>query len=336
MSKIYLGVDVAQAKVDGAVWLNEQSQKLGVFSNDQAGFEQLAQTVAQVAPAAESYQLVLEPTGGYELALVAFAHQQGWLVSLPNPKQVRDWAKGQGRRAKTDQLDAAMLAQYGAQQQPRTQPQLPEALQQLESLLARQQDLQQLLRQEQNRKHALEKRPVVAEPVRQSLAQVTTLLEAQLNQLEQALEALIKSQAAWATKLRLLRSVSGVGPKIAPHLLALLLRWEVVTQGQGSPKALTAHLGLDPTPFDSGSSVHKRPAISKMGDPHLRNLLYMGALGGVRGHNPLRAFYQGLVGRGKAKKLALVAAARKILIWAWAVFRSASPFDPKKVDPNFI
>jgi transposase len=336
MNKIYIGVDVAKAKVDGALWLNEQSQKLGVFSNEPAGFEQLAQSVAQVAPIAESYHLVLEPTGGYELALVAFAHQQGWLVSLPNPKQVRDWAKGQGRRAKTDQLDAAMLAQYGAQQQPLSQPELPQALQQLESLLARQQDLQQLLRQEQNRQHALEKRPVVAEPVRQSLEHLTAILETELSQIEQAIAALIKSQADWATKLRLLHSVSGVGPKIAPHLLALLLRWDLVTAGQGSPKALTAHLGLDPTPFDSGSSVHKRPAISKMGDPHLRKLLFMGALGGVRGHNPLRAFYQALVGRGKAKKLALVAAARKILIWAWAVFRSASPFDPKKIDPNFI
>src|SRR3712207_4371426 len=110
MTKLYIGIDVAKAKVDGAVWLNEQSQKLGSFSNDQAGFEQLAASLAQLVPAAESYQLVLEPTGGYELALVAFAHQQGWQVSLPNPKQVRDWAKGQGRRAKTDQLDAAMLA----------------------------------------------------------------------------------------------------------------------------------------------------------------------------------------------------------------------------------
>ena len=336
MNKFYIGIDVAKAKVDGAVWLNEQSHNLGVFSNDPAGFEQLAASLAQVIPTAENYHLVLEPTGGYELALVAFAHQQGWRVSLPNPKQVRDWAKGQGRRAKTDQLDAAWLAKYGAQQQPVTQPELPQALQQLESLLARQQDLQQLLRQEQNRKQALEKRPVVADPVRDSLETLITLLETQLSQLEQAIEQLIKSQAEWATHLKLLRSVSGVGSKIAPHLLALLLRWDLVTEGQGTPKALTAHLGLDPTPFESGSSVHRRAKISKMGDPHLRKLLFMGALGGVRGHNPLRAFYQRLVGRGKAKKLALVAAARKILIWSWAVFRSGTRFDPKKVDPNFI
>lgn len=333
MNAIYVGIDVAKAKLDAAVWLNERSQSLGVFSNDPTGFEQLTRRLRQVAPTSQPYHFIVEPTGGYELALAAFAYAQDWLVSLPNPKQVRDWAKGQGRRAKNDQLDAAVLTEYGARQHPKPQPAVPVVVQQLESLLARQQDLQHMLRQERNRQQALAHRPVVAQQTLLSIERLIATLQCELEQLEQALDTLIRSEPTLQAKLPLLRSVPGVGPKNAPHLLVLLFRWNLLTAGQGSAKGLTAHVGLDPSPFESGSSVFKRAAISKMGNPHLRSLLYMGALGGVRGQNPLRAFYERLVARGKAKKLALVAAARKLLTWAWAVFRTDTPFDTKIFQP---
>lgn len=95
-----------------------------------------------------------------------------------------------------------------------------------------------------------------------------------------------------------------------------------------------AFAGLDPQPFESGHSVYKRATISKMGDEMIRNKLYMGALGGVRGKNVLADFYKRLVGRGKAKRLALVAAARKILVWSWAVFVKEVDFDATKATPK--
>lgn len=117
-------------------------------------------------------------------------------------------------------------------------------------------------------------------------------------------------------------------------LVVLLGRWQAQTGGHGSPKGLVAYAGLDPQPYQSGTSVHRHPAISRQGAPHLRSRLYMGALGALRGPNAVRRFYDHLVGRGKPKKLALVAAARKILVWAWAwaVYHSGAPFDASKTD----
>ena len=114
-------------------------------------------------------------------------------------------------------------------------------------------------------------------------------------------------------------------------LLVLLWRWHVLTEGQGSAKGLTAYVGLDPQPHDSGTSVHKPATISRLGDKVVRRRLFMGTLGGIRGRNPLRGFYERLVGRGKKKKVALVAATRKLLVWAWKVFQTQTVFAPTKV-----
>lgn len=113
--------------------------------------------------------------------------------------------------------------------------------------------------------------------------------------------------------------------------MVVLYRWSTLTNGQGDAKGLTAFLGLDPTPHESGTSVRGPTPISRMGLAQVRRLLFLGALGGVRGKNPLQAFYQRLVGRGKPKVVALVAAARKILCWSWAVFQHQTTFDPTKV-----
>lgn len=127
-------------------------------------------------------------------------------------------------------------------------------------------------------------------------------------------------------QVKTLMSIPGVGQRNVLPLLVLLHRWAQLTHDGGTRQGLTAFVGLDPQPFQSGTSVHGRSRISRQGDPRLRSLLYMGALGGIRGHNPLREFYQRLVAAGKPKKVALVAAARKILVWAWAVFRYQVPF----------
>lgn len=336
MSVLYVGIDVSKDYLDVAVWQQDQAQLLGQWPNQPDGFQGIVQALTQVVAAEQQLQVVLEPTGGYELAFVAFAHEQGWAVSLPNPKQVRDWAKGTGRRAKTDSLDALILAQYGAERQPRPQAELPEPLRQLEALLARQQDLQHMLRQERNRGHNLKVRPDQLVRVQASIERLIGLLEAELAEIEQLIAELIDQDPDLRAKLARIQQVPGIGDKNGPLLLLLLSRWHVLTQGQGTAKALTAHVGLDPQTYRSGTSVHLHQGISKMGNPHIRAKLYMGALGSVHAHNPLRDFYRRLVSRGKAKKLALVAAARKILTWAWVIFSRDVPFDPKKVDPNFV
>jgi len=335
MDRLLIGADIAKKTFDVAVGGPNGTLDWGKFDNTPAGFAHLADRLAGMRvkwdAASAPVLLVLEPTGGYELALAAFGHQQGWLVSRPNPKWVRDWAKSQGRRAKTDRIDARVLAGYGASQPPARWRPLPVELSELDSLLARQDELQQMLQAERNRQAALANQPASARLVVESLAAMITALENGLAEIEQAIKAHIRAHARLKTKLRQLRTVPGIGPKNGPYILLLLARWEHLTDGQGEAKGLVAYTGLDPQTYESGTSVHKNASISRMGQGPTRRRLYMGALGGVRGNNPLREFYQRLVGRGKAKKLALTASARKILVWAWAVYRHATSFDPTRV-----
>lgn len=333
MSTLFVGVDVAQATLVAALWLRGQPLDLEECANSPDGFQALAAQLqaAQQTSGASAIHLILEPTGGYELALAAFVLQQGWTLSRPNPAQVRDWARGRGYRAKTDRLDGRMLAQYGAETDPpRWQP-LPAEVNQLELLLRRKEDLEQLLRQEKNRQHALGQRPGVPEAVGRSLERVIGALEQELAELEQAIKRHMQQYAELGRIAKRLRSVPGIGTKNVLWILVVLARFSTLTQGQGDAKGVVAYCGLDPQPYSSGSSVRKRSSISRKGNRSLRSRLFLGALGGVRGQNVLRAFYQRLVGRGKPKKAALIAAARKILVWAWAVFRDQTTFDPSKV-----
>jgi transposase len=327
MTPLYLGVDMAAAKFDAALWREGQVQPLGVFTNDPAGYAACQQAVP--AEAARVW-LIVEPSGGYEQGLLSFALDQGWTISLPNPRRVRTWIKGQGRRAKTDRLDAAYLAAFGAQCQPKPWQPLPPAVQQLDSLLRRRTDLEASHRQELNRQASAQRQAGVAPAVLASYARLLAAIEAALAELEAAIAALVDQAPALQAQVRLLQSVPGVGPKTVLPLLVLLTRWQVLTEGQGPAKGLVAFVGLDPQTAESGTSLHTPSMISRMGDKDARRWLYLCALGGKRGHNPLRLFFERLVGRGKPKKLALVACMRKVLIWAWAVFRQQLPFDPSR------
>jgi transposase len=337
MSTVYVGVDVARQTVEAALWLPgaAQGEAAGQFANDDQGFEALAAQVQRLAAPHDgaTVQVVMEPTGGYELALRVFAYQQGWLVSLPNPKTVRQWGQGMGRRAKTDRQDALLLAHYGAACRPPALSLLPAAVEELDSLLERREDLKKALRGERNRLDALQQRP--AGPWRPaavvgSIQRVIDQLEQEAAAIEQAIKQLLDENPELADKAQQLRTVPGVGAVNSLPLLVLLARWQHLTHGAGLAGGLTAFVGLDPRLHESGQSVRRRPTISRQGDATIRYLLFMGALGGVRGRNPLRCFYQRLVSRGKAKRLALVAASRKILVWAWAVFQSDQPFDPTR------
>ena len=325
---VYLGVDIAQATFTAAVWLAAPGTAMGTFPNTAAGFAQLAAQVQATLPAgAPPPIVVLEPTGGYELALVAFAYDQGWAVCLPNPKQVRDFAKSAGRRAKTDAQDALLLAQFGAERQPEPQAELPAEIQELSELLHRRDDLQLLFRGERNRLLTFQQRPRPVAALITSLEQVIAVLEAEVTAIATAIQTLLKQHATLQQEVKRLRSVPGIGERNVLPLLVLFYRWHARTNGRGTPKGLTAFVGLDPQPFESGRSVHQRATISKMGDRTVRRYLYLGALGGIRKVSPLRTFYQRLVSRGKAKRLALIAAAHKILLWAWACFTQGVNFD---------
>lgn len=335
MTVLSVGIDVAKATITAAVWEQAAGRVLGTFANDVDGLAACAAEVnqAQDRARAAAVRVALEPTAGYELPVAGYAVQQGWQVSMVNPVHVRDWAKSQGRRAKTDAQDALVLARYVAEQPARPWLPLPAAVSELESLLRRRDDLEHLLRQERNRRHVLAPRPGVAAAVLASLERVIAELEAALAALEQAIRDHLGAHPALRRDARRLRTVPGIGERNVLWLLVLLHRWHTLTAGQGRAKGLVAYVGLDPRPFESGSSVRRRATISRMGAAHMRRRLFLSAFGGVRGKNALRQFYERLVGRGKPKFVALIAAARKLLVWAWAVFRTGREFDPQRVSP---
>ena len=332
--RLIVGVDMSKKDFAAASRVEKTEKELGKFANEASDYtvlhEQLKAQCAQQG--LTQIHLIIEATGGYEAALVAYAYENQWLVSMPNPKQVRDWAKGaQGApryRVKTDRVDARILAHYGVERQPPVRPQLALEVSQLDSLLKRRLDLEQALQKEQTRLGELTGRPGIAPKVAESLRQVISALTDALSDIQSAIDALCQSHEPFQQNHQRLLALPGVGTKTVLPLLIKLFQWQTLTSGQGDSQGLTAYIGLDPQPYESGRSVRKHPGISKMGDNELRRLLYMGALGGVRGNNPLKSFYQRLVGRGKAKKVALVAAARKILVWAWTIFSREIDWNP--------
>lgn len=341
---VTVGVDSATVPLEAAAWQEGRALRLGTFEQTAAGWAALRDAVAalRVSPTGigrdpgtdpEPVAIVLEPTGGYELAFALWARQQdGWQVHRPHPARVRSWARSQGWRAKTDRQDALLLARFGASAQPTLpvwQP-LASEFSELEQLLRRRDDVTDWRQRERRRYEQLGGRPDASTTVRASLERLLKALEDELADLERAIAEQVQRPAALRAGEERLRTVPGVGARVALPLLVTCKRSHVLTSGQGAAKGLVAYVGLDPQPHESGTSVQRPARISRQGDRGLRARLYMGALGALRGDNPVHAFYQRLVDRGKPKKLALVAAARKLLVWAWAVFVSGQAFDPTK------
>ncbi|MCZ7569058.1 MAG: IS110 family transposase [Ardenticatenaceae bacterium] len=335
MNVLPVGVDMSKATFQAAIWRSSAGQTLGEYGNRRPDFETFATRGHQIQQEEgyETVHLVVEPTGGYEQGLVAFAYDQGWRISLPNPRHVREWAKASGRRAKTDAQDTLLLAHFAAERQQPAQQPLPCEVRELDSLLKRRDALEAMPRQERNRPEAYQHHPHAHPGLAGSFERLITTLEEELRTVQDEIERHVQRHSPIAAHVGRLTQIPGIGPRTVPPLLVLLFRWHALTGGRRSAKRFIALTGLDPQPFQSGASVHKRTTISRLGDRAMRRRLSMAALGGLRGTNPFRDFYDRLVGRGKPKKVAPIAAARKLATWAWAVFASETDFDPARVAP---
>lgn len=336
MFVLYVGIDVSRNTLDVATCLRDAPvADLGKYANAEAEFSQLAEAISSRAQelGADTIHMIVEPTGGYEQPLALYALERGWQVSLPNPRHVKDWAKGQGRRGKSDRRDARILAQFGAEKRPASWQPVPQPVAELEALLARRSDLAAMLRQESNRLDALQAQHKHQELVVASLTRSIAWLQQAIAELDDDIGKHLDQHPDLKKEAQNLNTIPGIGERSVLPLLVVLHRWAELTSYQGTRQGLAAYVGLDPEPHQSGTSVRGRTRISRQGDPKLRALLYMSALGGMRGNNPLRIFYQRLVAAGKPKKLALVAAARKILVWAWAVFRHHEQFMADRAVP---
>lgn len=236
MNRIYLGVDVSKKMLDAAVAYDEEAESLGSFPNNAEGYAQLKQKVLEHGGKECSIHLVIEPTGVYHLELVAYAYEEEWQVSLPNPQIVRVWARGQGVRVKLDSIDARTLAMYGFKEEPKPQQPLAAEVQALDELLHRQDDLEKMLTQERNRLHSHQRRPNPAPQVTDSIEALIGSLEQALADVEQAIEEHLKNFAALDRQRRLLLKVPGIGKKSVLRILVFLHRWDARTSGLGDAK----------------------------------------------------------------------------------------------------
>jgi transposase len=310
---IFVGIDVSKANLDVAL---RPSGEHWCCPNDEAG---IAELVARLRPLAPGL-VVLEATGGLERLVVAALALATLPVAVVNPRQVRDFAKATGQLAKTDALDAAVLAHFAEAIHPTPRP-LPDAASQaLAALVERRAQMVGMLTAEKNRlRQALP-------AVRAKVAAHIGWLEQAIKELDQELDQTLHASPLWRERDHLLRSVPGVGPTVSLTLLAHLPEL-----GHGSVKHVATLVGLAPLNRDSGAWRGTRAIWG--GRRQVRAALYMAALVGAR-HNPvLRAFYTQLTARGKPKKVALTACMHKLLTILHAVLRDGTPWQPTLLAP---
>ena len=305
-----VGIDVSKGTLDVQV---RPTDARWTVANDDRGIRALVAQLQTTAPA----QIVIEATGGYELAVVGALAAAGLPVIVVNPRAVRDFARATGQLAKTDQLDAGILARFAEQVQPEIRPLADAEQQELDALLTRRRQLSEMLTAEKNRLQQV----FVARGsrVKKSLTAHIAYLTRELGRAETDLAALVRQSPIWRERDDLLQSAPGVGPVLSLTILAALPEL-----GRLDRKAIAALVGVAPLNRDSGLFRGKR--MIHGGRAPVRTALYMGALVATR-HNPvIKAFYQRLLAAGKPKKVALTACMRKLLIILNAMVRQQAPW----------
>ncbi len=308
MAALYVGIDVAKRRVDVAT---EPATAPAQFAQTEAGRAALVVHLQRQAPAL----IVLEATGGYETAVVTALAAADLPVVVVNPRQARAFAQAIGRLAKTDAIDAAVLALLAARLQPARRP-LPDAAQQaLKARVARRRQVLEMITAEQRRL------PHADADVRPDIVAHITYLQQRARELDRDLRTLITESPHWRATDELLQSVPGIGPTTAATLIA-----DLAELGHLAPRPLAALVGVAPLNHDSGTS--HAPRLIWGGRAPVRRTLYMATLVATR-HNPvIKAFYQRLLAAGKPRKLALVAAMHKLLTILNAIVRAQRPWQP--------
>lgn len=302
-SPVYVGVDVSQEYLDVALSGTQSVQRL---RNDEASLEAFAGKLRELRPEL----VVLEASGGFERLTVRTLVDAGVSVAVVNPRQVREFARSQGRLAKTDAIDARMLARFAEVSRPVPAKLSSEAEEQLRALEVRRRQLVGMIVAERNR---LGSAPRTAGRIEEHLR----WLEEEVKEIEKEMQDLLDSDPGLQAKAAILTSVPGVGPVVAVTLLSGLPELGLLNR-----KEIAALVGVAPLNWDSGKLRGKRAVWG--GRAHIRSVLYMAALVASRCNPVIRALYQRLCAAGKPKKVALVAAMRKLLITLNTMMRTQS------------
>lgn len=305
--KVHVGIDVSKARLDVAML---PSGETFAVANDEEGLHELTEKLTSV----RLTLVVLEATGGLQRPLAAALAASGIACAVVNPRQARDFAKAIGKLAKTDRIDAYVLARFAEALRP--EPKVPPETEAMEfqAILARRRQIIQMLSAEKNRLGASASRKV-----RSRLQAHIRWLEKELSRIDRDLEEAIEQSPTFKENEALLRSVPGVGPVLCQTLLA-----ELPELGSLSPRELSALVGVAPINRDSGTMRGRRGVWG--GRARVREALYMAALVATRYNPAIKEFYGRLVASGKPKKVALVACMRKLLTILNAMIRERTPW----------
>jgi transposase len=331
----YLGIDVAKAKLDCCLLIDEQAQRKRNKSvtNNASGISQLLAWLAKQLPEQSPDTLpqhihaIMESTGIYHQQAAALLHRAGVQVSICNPAQVRHFAQGIGVRSKDDSIDSHVLARYGQMIQPQPWQPEPEAVQILSALLARRQVMHQERQREQARKSKLPTAILHINAVHQSLRKSIDFLDSQIKALDALIEQHIRQDPQLKQDKALLLSIPAVGPRVACQMLQLMH-----AKRFASAEQLAAYVGIIPVKRQSGTSLNGRSRLSKAGPSKLRATLYMAAMGACRYNPHIKAHYQRLLAAGKSKLSALGAAMRKLVHLCFGVLHTRQPYQADYVN----
>jgi transposase len=323
----FIGIDIAKAHLDVAITTTTPSSPTtrSHHANDPDGLcellAQLGHFIAQPATAL----VVLEATGGYQALAAAALANAGYNVVVANPRNVRLFARSTGQLAKTDLLDAAMLALFAQRIRPMVRP-LPDAvLLELRALILRRAQLVEMITAETNR---LKLAAATAQPqaIQHNIAEHLQWLRAQLRELDKQIEQIVRASPLWRTKDDLLQSMPGIGPVTAHILLA-----ELPELGQISARTISALVGVAPLNNDSGS--YRGTQSIWGGRAAVRSALFNAARTAIR-HNPvIKAFFEHLRAKGKPFKIAMVAVMHKMVIMLNAMLASQTPWRAQRTTP---
>jgi len=305
-SSLYVGIDVSKAHLDVAFGLTEEPQR---FANDEKGIGQLEKLLTEV----KATLVVMEATGGLEIPVAAALTRLAIPMAVVNPRQVRDFARAIGVLAKTDAIDARILARFGEAVKPQPRRAKEQQSQALQDFVSRRRQLVEMIAAEKVRRTM--SRPSIVEDIDAHIA----FLEKRLKRIDEELERFIKATPIWRERDVLFQSVPGVGPTLSVTLLAHLP--EI---GSLNRKQIASLAGVAPFNVDSGTSRGKRAIWG--GRSALRRVLYMAVVSGIRCKATIKAFYTRLRETGKPPKVALVACMRKLLTILNAIAASGTPW----------
>jgi transposase len=322
--RLFGGIDVSARTFTLASLRNGESPaRARTLDQTPSGFAELKRHFLALEPDPAAILVVMEATGTYWMHLALALIDARIAVAVINPAQAHDFAKALLKRSKTDAIDAQTLAELAARLQPQPWTPPPPISNELQQRLVHRDALVNARTQFRNQLHALERHPIIVESVQTRLQELIATQTEQIAEVEQEISAALEQDAAWAAAAAYLATIKGLGMLTIAWLLTATCNFKQTA----TPEAAANYAGLVPQLRESGSSVRGRPRIGHSGHARLRQALYMATLSAIQ-HNPhIKAFYQRLIAKGKPKKAAICAAARKLLRIAWAMATKKQSFD---------